>query len=61
MLLNQPGSHMTQVETAAVPTPNYDDDIVRKFFGATVLWGAVGLSLGAAQKRLARRSQETTP
>ena len=37
---------MSQVGTAAVPMPNYDDDVVRKFFGATVLWGAVGMLVG---------------
>ena len=37
---------MSQVGTTAVPTPNYDDDIVRKFFGATVLWGVVGMLVG---------------
>ena len=37
---------MSQVEPTAVQTPVYDDDIVRKFFGATILWGVVGMTVG---------------
>ena len=37
---------MSQVEPTAVQTPVYDDDIVRKFFGATIIWGVVGMTVG---------------
>ena len=37
---------MSQVEPTAAQTPAYDDDIVKMFFGATVLWGVVGMLLG---------------
>ena len=37
---------MSQVESTAVHTPAYDDDIVKLFFGATVLWGVVGMLVG---------------
>jgi cytochrome c oxidase cbb3-type subunit I/II len=30
-----------------VSAPSYDDDIVRKFFWATVIWGIVGMTVGA--------------
>ncbi len=33
-------------EHAAAATPDYDDDIVRMFFGATVVWALVGMLLG---------------
>jgi cytochrome c oxidase cbb3-type subunit I/II len=32
--------------TSIADAPVYDDDIVRKFFTATVLWGTVGMLLG---------------
>ncbi len=37
---------MSRVEQAAGPSPACDDDIVRMFFGATVLWGVVGMLVG---------------
>jgi cytochrome c oxidase cbb3-type subunit I/II len=37
---------MNNTTRAPVDRAAYDDDIVRKFFGATVLWGVVGMLLG---------------
>ena len=37
---------MSQVETTAAQRPDYDDGIVKLFFGATVLWGVVGMLVG---------------
>jgi cytochrome c oxidase cbb3-type subunit I/II len=37
---------MSKVESTVVNPPAYDDDIVKLFFGATVLWGVVGMLVG---------------
>src|SRR4030042_1344449 len=37
---------MNSIPNAIADAPVYDDDIVRKFFAATVLWGAVGMLVG---------------
>jgi cytochrome c oxidase cbb3-type subunit I/II len=37
---------MSQVQSTAVETRAYDDNIVKLFFGATVLWGVVGMLVG---------------
>ena len=37
---------LPQTQTGSTPSEGYDDDIVRLFFGATVLWGIVGMLVG---------------
>src|SRR5690606_7853174 len=45
MTLDASAPQAAQAGAAAV-TPDYDDDIVKLFLGATVLWGVVGMLVG---------------